>query len=102
MSFKFSGRAVPIKNCTLDEYEEQVQNGLALTPAQMMDLTNRGIPISPANLGVEYYEGVSVTDFEVPMEHQRGVDIADMWEHRQEMRKKLSSPQFKELLQGKE
>lgn len=99
---KYKNRLPKIKYCKLEEYEEQVQNGLALTPAQMMDLTNRGVPISPANLGVEYYEGVSVSDFEVPMEHRRGVDIADMWEHRQDMRAKLSSPQFKELLQGKE
>lgn len=99
---KYKNRLPKIKYCKLEEYEEQVQNGLALTPAQMMDLTNRGVPISPANLGVEYYEGVSVSDFEVPMEHRRGVDIADMWEHRQDMRSKLSSPQFKELLQGKE
>lgn len=82
----------------LHDNEQVVQNGLAVTPSQMLELTNRGIPISPSNLGLEFIEGVSPSDFSVGMEYQRGVDIADMWEHRQSMRKKLSSKEFVDLI----
>lgn len=73
------------------EYEPIVQNGLAITPAEMMNLTNRGIPISPQNLGLVYDEGVSELDFTPPAEYTRGVEINDLWELRQQTRKKAKT-----------
>lgn len=68
-----------------------VQNGLALTPAQMSDLMQRGLPISSANLGLQYEEGVSHLDFEPPLEHRRGVDINDMYEAREDVRSRFAA-----------
>lgn len=87
-----------LKNCKVSELDKPVQNGLAVTPAQMLEMTNNGIPITPANLGLQYEEGVSKLDFEPPLEYQRGVDMTDMWNHRQNMKKKLGSKEFQSLL----
>lgn len=66
-----------------------VQNGLALTPSQMMDMQDKGIPITTQNLGVTYDDGYSSLDFNVPLEYQRGIDMADLWEARENSKKKM-------------
>lgn len=93
---------IRIKNTVLHAEEPIVQNGLAVTPSQMLEMTERGIPITPQNLGLIYDEGVSKLDFEPPMEFRRGVDICDMWEHRENMKSKVRSKEFQSLLTGKE
>lgn len=95
---RFLTRPVTLKNVKVTEEDDIVQNGLAVTPAQMYDMAERGIPITPANLGLTYQEGVSKLDFETPMEYTRGVDIADMWEHREDMKKRMKSDKFTNLL----
>lgn len=99
---KYTRRKPYVKFVNRLPEEDIVQNGLAVTPSQMLDLTNRGVPITPANLGLQYIDGVSQSDFSVGMEYQRGVDIGDMWEHRQDMRKKMRSPEFIKHLQETE
>lgn len=89
-----------LKNCVLTEEEPIVQNGLAVTPAQMMELTNRGVPITPSNLGVIFDEGSSSLDFEPTMENLRGIDITDMWEHREDVKHKMKSKEFQSLLKS--
>lgn len=69
--------------------EEPVQSGLAVTPAQMMELAEKGIPITPQNLGVSYDEGYSDLSFDVPTQYQRGIDIADMWEAQEDVKRKF-------------
>ena len=91
-----------LKNCKLSPEEPIVQNGLAVTPSQMMELTNRGVPISPSNLGVIYDEGTSNLDFEPTMENLRGIDITDMWEHREDVKHKMKSKEFQSLLNTQE
>lgn len=70
--------------------EEQVQNGLAITPEQMQEMTLKGVPIASQNLGITYDEGYSNTSFDVPMEYQRGVDISDAWEAREDVTKRFN------------
>lgn len=86
------------------DYETPVQSGLAVTPAQMLDLTARGIPISPANLGLQYDSGYSDLDFNTPLEYTRGVDIGQLWEEREnaKQRIKLGLKKHAEMLAGKE
>lgn len=91
-------RPKPLTNCHYGESDRVVQSGLAMRPKDMLELSERGIPITTRNLGVEYEEGMSKLDFDPPMEHRRGIDIADMWEHRQDMRRKINSPEFQQLL----
>lgn len=71
------------------EDEDVVQNGLAMTPAQAMELVERGIPISNSNLQVMEIYKTGDKDFTVPMEFQRGVDMADMYQHRKEVTSKV-------------
>lgn len=71
------------------EYEDKVQNGLAITPSKMQEMALRGIPVSTSNLGLGYEDGYSELDFTPPAEHQRGVDMSDLWELRQSSKKRL-------------
>ena len=95
-------RPVRFATTALKENDTPVQNGLAVTPSQMLEMTNQGIPITPSNLGLTYQEGVGKLDFEPPMEYRRGVDITDMWEHREDFKGKMSSKEFKNLLKSQE
>lgn len=72
--------------CIVRECNDRiVQNGLALTPAQVMDMVNSGIPISNSNLKVLETYKTTDGDYSVPMEFRRGADMADMWQHRQDV-----------------
>lgn len=77
--------------------EPIVQDGLAMSPAEMMDMVNRGIPISNSNLQLLEVYKTGDKDFSVPMEFRRNVDMADMWQHRQEMRTKVREASDKYL-----
>lgn len=91
-------RPVRFKNTVHLPDEPIVQNGLAVTPRNMLDMSNNGIPITPNNLALQYNEGVSKLDFDVPMDYQRGVDICDMWEHREDFKNRMKSKEFRQLL----
>lgn len=69
--------------------EDVVQNGLAVTPAEMMQMAEKGIPVSPQNLGLTYQEGVSKLDFTPPLEYTRGVDMNDLWEAQRDVKAKF-------------
>lgn len=69
--------------------EQSVENGLAMTPAQMYDMAKRGLPITTQNLGITYDEGVSSLDFTPPLEHRRGIDFGDLYEARHDAKAKL-------------
>lgn len=94
-------KSIKTKVTKVAEFDKPVQNGLAVTPSQMLDMTNRGIPVAASNLGLAYDEGYSDLDFTPPLQHQRGVDIADMWEKRQDLRSKISSKEFQQFLEKK-
>lgn len=79
------------------EYEDIVQNGLAVTPSEMMQMTARGIPVTTNNLGLVYEDGVSSLDYTPPLEYTRGIDIADLWERRQDIREKFGK-KYREVL----
>lgn len=69
--------------------EPVVQNDLAVTPAQMMELTNKGFSITGQNLRMLEAADPADKDFYVPLQYRRGVDIADISEASQEVRKKM-------------
>lgn len=73
----------------LEGIDRVVQSGLGVTPAQMLEMTNRGIPISPANLGLVYQQGVGNLDFQPPLEYQRGIDMGQLWEAQQDSKRKF-------------
>lgn len=77
-------------------HEPIVQNNLAVTPADMMRMTELGKPISTQILGAEYYDGRDKLDFECNLEYRRGVDINDMWnaqhDGKDKVKKALATP----------
>ena len=75
--------------CRLD-YEQAVQNGLSVTPVDMLELAKRGIPISSPNSNLLYDEGYKELEFTPTLDHIRGVDIADLWQHKMNMKRNLS------------
>lgn len=76
--------------CKIVRSEEdiQVQDGLALTPAQVADLTNSGVPISQP-LAMNFFDGYKTLDFDPGILGRRGVDITDLWNAQQDARKKM-------------
>lgn len=68
--------------------ELPVQTGLAVTPAQMLEMAQQGIPISSVNAEYMYDDGQRTVDFVPPLERQRRIEIGDLWENEMDIRKK--------------
>lgn len=74
--------------------EKPVQDDLAYTPSQMMQLSERGIAVTTGNLPNDnFFDGVPVGQgsFDLPLDQQKGVDIADCWQASMSIRKKAKS-----------
>lgn len=71
------------------QFEKPVQNGLALTPAQIMRMSERGIPVTTQNLDGMYYDGDTRPSWDIPLDMQRGVDVATMWQKRRDLAQRL-------------
>lgn len=67
-------------------YEHHVQNGLAYTPSQMADLVAKGIPVSNTAVGIQ---SDSLAVDSIPLEGVRGVDMSDLWNAREDGKRKL-------------
>ena len=67
--------------CVHHEGEPVVQNGLAITPKRMYELTMKGIPISEqtAQYQNQYHDGCKNPPNQVEVIFQRNVDINDVW-----------------------
>lgn len=68
--------------------EVVVQNGLAVTPSQVLKMAEQGIPAS-AQMNSRMIDGHTGSDWNVPLEERRGVDIAQMWQESQNIRSKF-------------
>lgn len=73
------------------EDSQRVRQNMAVTPAQMEDLTSKGIPVSSANMASVFDDGIPNPDWSVPIDNTRGVDIADVWCAQQDARKNLKN-----------
>lgn len=74
--------------------ESVVQNDLAYTPTQMMQMAEQGIAVSNQSVSAEnFFDGVPVNEstFNLPLERLRGVDVADCWQAEQSIRKKAKN-----------
>lgn len=73
------------------EGEAVVQNDLAYTPSQMIDMAERGIAVNAQNQSADmFFDGVPTSEstFNLPLDRLRGVDVADCWQAEQNTRKK--------------
>lgn len=70
---------------------QKTRNGLAVSPAEIRELTNRGIPVNSQNASM-YIEGTtSQGSFELPIDELRGADIVDAWNASRDAENKLVS-----------
>ena len=68
-----------LKNTKLEGLETSVDSSLAITPAQMANLTASGRAVSMASLeGVSFFTNEQdVRD--MPIEYTRGIDVNEVW-----------------------
>lgn len=77
--------------CVRRDGERVVQNGLSLTPAQMLDLTQKGVPISARQLSIVETPPQMDNDFSVDAEFVRHADLVSSWEREQDSKHKARS-----------
>lgn len=69
--------------------EPIVKNGLAITPAAMVELMQQGSPISAQAYSIKQETPSQANDFFVPAEHQRHFDMVDGWNARLDAQEKV-------------
>lgn len=78
--------------------EEPVQDGLAVSPAMMYDMTKKGVAISTQNQPDNLFDdGSTENSFFVPVDRKRGCDIVSLWETEQEVKKKTRNARRKDI-----
>lgn len=65
-----------------------VQQGLAVTPRQMDELTQHGVPVSTST-ATEFYDGDSSNSMYIELARMRGVDVVDAWNAEMSSKKNL-------------
>lgn len=75
--------------CKRHDDEPVVQNGLAVTPSEMMRLTNEGYSITSRNAMLLDAIDPADRDMYVPIQYRRGFDISDLSNHAADIRSKL-------------
>lgn len=74
-----------------------VQNGLSLTPAEMLKLSEQGIPISSHFDDSKFYDGDSKPLNGIDFLDQRGIDVVDAWNHQKDSRRNLRKAQSTDI-----
>lgn len=73
------------------EHESIVQDGLAYTPTQMLQLAEKGIAVSTNSVSDSlFFDGVpkGQGSFDLPVDMRKGFDVADAWQASQTIRAK--------------
>lgn len=68
--------------------ETVVQNGLSVTPSDVLKMAESGIPAS-AQMNSLMIDGHTGSDWNIPLEERRGIDIAQMWQASNDIRAKF-------------
>ncbi|UPW41680.1 hypothetical protein [Peromfec virus RodF8_21] len=68
-----------------------VQSGLAVTPSEMMTLSQHGVPISSQVDESLFYDGDSSFKVTIDPMLMRGVDINDAWNAEQDAKSRLAA-----------
>lgn len=68
-----------------------VAQNLALTPSDMLDMTERGVPISTNMLSPEYFDDGKIgLSTNVAFSNRRGIEAVDVYEYQSRARSKVS------------
>lgn len=76
--------------CKRRRGEAVVQNGLAVTPAQVLRMAESGLPVT-AQLQYQMVEGHNGSDWSLGIEERRGIDMAQIWQESKSARKRLKN-----------
>lgn len=68
-----------------------VVNGLALTPSQMMSYSEQGIPIHSDISPDNFFDGDKSNVINLPISRVRGITATDIWQYQQDCRKNIRS-----------
>lgn len=90
----FRKRISPAPTCGFSSVSKTKQ-GLAYTPAELMEYQKKGIPVSASN-SESYFDGEANPSFDVPVDMMRGVDIVDCWVAQNTSRSRLASAHIKD------
>lgn len=79
--------------CKQTDADPVVRNGLAITPARMLELTYEGMPISEqtANFTSDFIDGYKKLDFEPPHIYTRHADIISCYEQQLDSRNLINA-----------
>lgn len=69
--------------------DEIVKNGLAITPQQMLEMSNRGLAVSSSMNAHVLEDYAKDHDYEVPLQYRRGADMADLFVARRDVQEKF-------------
>lgn len=67
----------------------EVSSGLALTPSQMLELSQSGIPVSSQMANDMFYDGDTSMRVHIDPLDRRGIDVVDAWNLQKSSRRKL-------------
>lgn len=71
------------------EGEQIVQNGLAMTPSDVLRSAEAGIPVS-AQMNASFFDdGHFGSDWNLDLNDRRGVDIGHLWQEQMSSRQKM-------------
>lgn len=85
-----NGSAGRLAHCRYVESDTVVQGGLAVSPAEMMKMAERGIPVSSQNLA-SFNDGEVNPSWDLPLDQTRGIDVAALWQNSKDIHKKIKS-----------
>ena len=77
-------------SCKRKDSETPVRNGLAVTPSQVLKMSEAGLPVS-AQLQYQMVEGHTGSDWNLGIEERRGIDMAQVWQESKSARKRLKA-----------
>lgn len=98
----------PISNPILCEIDSELDreftvSGLAITPAQVAEMSNKGISVSIPNLDFMDSDGAPKNDYNISPMFQRGMTREQLWQLQRQARQNVMRAQRVDKLQyGKE
>lgn len=76
-------------HCKRQIGEPIVQNGLALTPSDVLRAAEAGTPVSSLMQASNFSDGHTGSNWDIPLEDRRGIDIGHIYQEQMESRSKM-------------
>jgi len=75
----------------------EVSSGLALTPSQMLELSQSGIPVSSQMANDMFFDGDTSMRVHIDPLDRRGIDVVDAWNLQKSSRRKVMEAHNKDI-----